>query len=104
MKTTRHGDERMNQRGFSGPMIRLIRHFGIWDDRGRQCLGRRELYELIAQTDRLRALFVKMLDKGGASLVLDNNDRIITVYTQNSAAWQRRPRRRHQLLPDGAES
>ena len=103
IETTAHGDARMNERGFNGTMIRILRHLGSLDDRGCCNLTPHMLRDLIAGCDRFRKELVRLIDKGGASLVLDENGRVITVYGKRQFRPRNTRRRRHQLQDGWAE-
>lgn len=102
LKTTRHGDARMNQRGFTKDLVEVIRQFGSWDDRGRCRLTRHDLAAVIAKIDGLRGTMVRLLDKGGATVVLGDSEQLVTVYSEKADRTPRR--RRHGARLDWMEA
>ena len=77
MYTTNHINQRMNQRGINKRMIETVLEFGQ-SDYDRISLNRSGAEKVIALLEsKLRAL-KKIADKGGITVVYDNNSLIST--------------------------
>jgi hypothetical protein len=80
---TKHAIKRMNQRGISKEMINLTIEYGkcIQD---KIILNSREIKKLISKVSiELKSKLLKILDKGGVTVVLGDDASIITVYNCN---------------------
>ncbi len=83
MTVSNHCIKRMNQRAINQEMVELVFEFGEYI-KDRIILSRKRLKELIKTEKQYRASLLKMLDKGGVTVVVDE-DTIITAYRCN---WQ----------------
>ena len=82
VKTTKHSLARMSQRGLTKQLIELVVEFG--KDRGdKVILNKKMTQKVISEIDCLRKELVKIIDKGGVTVVMDNGS-IITAYNTNS--------------------
>lgn len=89
---TKRGQARANQRGYSAALLDLIRTFGAWEG-DRQTLARKELKACLAALDAIRRYIIRLLDKGGGTLVCgEDDDALITVF--NPRTYRRAARRR----------
>lgn len=78
MRTTIHAQQRMSQRGINRSMVDLCLEHGKID-RNKVLLGRKDAEDLLAKMqDRMKVL-KKIIDKGGITVISDNNT-IITTY------------------------
>ena len=82
MKTTKHSLVRMSQRGLSKKLVDLAFEFGKGQG-DKLVLNRKATQKLISELDRMRKDLLRVMDKGGVTLVVDN-DTLITVYNTNS--------------------
>jgi Domain of unknown function (DUF4258) len=78
MRTTIHAQQRMSQRGINRSMVDLCLEHGKID-RNKVLLGRKDAEDLLAEMqDRMKVL-KKIIDKGGITVISDNNT-LITTY------------------------
>jgi hypothetical protein len=97
MRDTRHGRKRRSQRGYTSDILELIRDLGGFHG-DRQTLDRRDagcivetLTEVIKVSSRMKAQFLRLLDKGGGTAVFGEADQLVTVF--NPDTYRRRKRR-----------
>lgn len=82
MVTTKHCQARMSQRGFPKRLLDLVLEFGK-DSGDRLILNKKATQKVLDEIDAIRKELLKVMDKGGVTLVLDN-DALITAYNTNS--------------------
>jgi len=82
MKTTKHSLARMSQRGLSKKLVDLVFEFGKGKG-DKLILNRKATQKLIDEIDGMRKDLLRVMDKGGVTLVVDNNT-LITAYNTNS--------------------
>ena len=82
MKTTKHSLARMSQRGLPKKLVDLAFEFGK-EQGDKLILNRKSTQKLINEIDNMRKELLKVIDKGGVTLVIDN-DTLITAYNTNS--------------------
>jgi len=82
MQTTLHAMQRMSQRGVSGEMINLVLNHGQVDQ-DKYVLGRKQALELLNELKKQERVVKKILDKGGVTVVAQD-DVFITTYNRNS--------------------
>ena len=82
MKTTKYSLARMSQRGLPNKLVDLAFEFGK-EQGDRLILNRKATQKLINEIDSMRKELLKVIDKGGVTLVVDNNT-LITAYNANS--------------------
>jgi len=83
MVTTKHCQARMSQRGLPKRLLDLVIEFG--KDKGdKLILNRKTTQKVIDEIDSLRKELLRVMDKGGITVVLDN-DIVITAYNTNSS-------------------
>jgi hypothetical protein len=82
MRTTKHMQARMSQRGISGDMVDLARRFGR-DDQDKYILDRKGLRCLLEELRGLERKVIKALDKGGV-VVVEAGGKLITTYNVDS--------------------
>ena len=78
MFTTKHFQSRMSQRGLPKKIIDLVLEFGK-DNGDKLILNRKETQKLIDEVDNFKRDLLKVMDKGGVTVVLDNES-LITAY------------------------
>jgi len=82
MITTNHILVRMSQRGISKKLIDLVYEYG--KEKGdKLILNRKTTQKVITEIDSMRKELLRILDKGGVTVVLDN-DALITAYNTDS--------------------
>ena len=82
MITTNHILARMSQRGISKKLIDLVYEYG--KGKGDQLiLNKKTTQKVIQEIDSLRKELLRIMDKGGVTVVLDN-DALITAYNTDS--------------------
>ncbi len=82
IKFTKHGLQRMNQRGITKEMIELTIEFGQYH-KDKVTLKSRDIKKLISKVSReVKAKLMKLLDKGGLVVVLSDDCAVITVYNK----------------------
>jgi hypothetical protein len=78
MFPTKHFQSRMSQRGLPKKIIDLVLEFG--KDKGdKLILNRKETQKLIDEVDNFKRDLLKVMDKGGVTVVLDN-EFLVTTY------------------------
>ncbi|MBT8524643.1 DUF4258 domain-containing protein [Polynucleobacter paneuropaeus] len=82
MQTTQHAMQRMSQRGVSGDMVDFVLHYGFVEQ-DKYVLGKRQALELLNDLKKQERLVKKILDKGGVTVVAQD-DVLITTYNCNS--------------------
>ena len=82
MQTTQHVMQRMSQRGVSGEMIDFVLNHGQIEQ-DRYVLGKRQALVLLDQLKKQERVIKKILDKGGVTVVAQD-DRLITTYNRNT--------------------
>lgn len=71
MKTTKHSLARMSQRGLTKKLVDIVFEFG--KDKGdKLILNRKATQKLIDEIDSIRKDLLRVMDKGGVTLVMDN--------------------------------
>ena len=82
MKTTKHSLARMSQRGLPKRVIDLVYQLG--KEKGDKIiLDKKMIKNKLAELDAMRKELLKVMDKGGVTLVMDS-DVLITAYNTNS--------------------
>ncbi len=82
MKTTKHSLVRMSQRGLTKKLVDIVFEFG--KDKGdKLTLNRKATQKLIDEIDSIRKDLLRVMDKGGVTLVVDN-ETLITAYNTDS--------------------
>ena len=79
MHRTRHFEKRQSQRGVSRKMVELAYALGSEAGENKIVVGRREAAERLAQLEEERRLLLKIMDKGGLTVVADGSA-LITTY------------------------
>jgi len=82
MVTTNHLVSRMNQRGITGKLLNLVSEFGK-QKQDKIILDKKSTLKIIEEIDRIRKDLLKILDKGGVVLVVEDNV-MITTYNRDS--------------------
>ena len=82
VNTTKHSLVRMSQRGLAKKLVDLAFEFGK-EQGDKLILNRKATQKLIHEIDTMRKELLKVIDKGGVTLVVDN-DTLITAYNTNS--------------------
>ena len=78
MFSTNHFKSRMSQRGLPKKIIDLVLEFGK-DNGDKLILNRKETQKLIDEVDDFKKNLLKVMDKGGVTVVLDN-EFLVTTY------------------------
>jgi hypothetical protein len=78
LQLTKHALQRMNQRGITKQMIELALSYGKFV-KDKVVLGKKEIKRLIRKYPNLKTDLLKLFDKGGLVVVLEDNY-IITLY------------------------
>ena len=82
MKFTKHGTQRMNQRGITKEMIELTVEYGKYIN-DKIILKSRDIKKLLSKvTKEIKAKLMKILDKGGLVVVMSDDWAVITVYNK----------------------
>lgn len=82
MITTNHILARMSQRGISKKLVDLVYEYG--KEKGdKLILNKKTTQTLIKEIDSMRKELLRIMDKGGVTVVLDN-DALVTAYNTNS--------------------
>ncbi len=82
LKFTRHGMERMSQRGITKEMIELTIEYGQYH-KDKIILKSRDIKKLITKVSKdIKRKLMKILDKGGLIVVLSDDCTVITVYNK----------------------
>ena len=80
---TKHGMDRMNQRGITREMIELTLEYGQYK-KDKIILKARDIKRLIKKVSgEIKAKLMKLLDKGGLVVVLSDDCAVITVYRKS---------------------
>lgn len=82
MVTTKHCQSRMSQRGLPKRLLELVLEFGK-DSGDKLILNKKATQKVIEEIDTIRKELLRVLDKGGVTVVLDNGA-LITAYNTNS--------------------
>jgi hypothetical protein len=82
MVTTKYCQARMAQRGLPKRLLDLVLEFGK-DSGDKLVLNKKTTQILIDEIDSMRKELLKIMDKGGVSVVI-NNETLITAYNTNS--------------------
>ena len=82
MITTSHILARMSQRGIPKKLLELVYEYGKEKD-NKLILNRKTTQMLIEEIDSMRKELLRIIDKGGVTLVVDN-DTLITTYNTKS--------------------
>ena len=83
IKFTKHAIKRMNQRGVSKEMIDITIIFGKCVN-DKIILNRKEIRKILYKvTQEIKSKLLKILDKGGLTVILADDASIITVYNCN---------------------
>ena len=82
MITIKHCQTRMFQRGLPKKLLDLVLEFG--KDKGNKLiLNKKSTQKVIDAIDKIRKELLRIMDKGGVTVVLDNES-LITAYNTNS--------------------
>jgi hypothetical protein len=82
MQTTQHAMQRMSQRGVTGDMVAFVLNNGFLEQ-DKYVLGKRQALKLLNDLKRQERVIKKILDKGGVTVVAQD-DRLITTYNRNT--------------------
>lgn len=82
MLTTSHCQARMSQRGLPKKLVDLVLEFGKYSG-DKLILNKKATHKVIKEIDSIRKELLRVMDKGGITVVLDN-DTLITAYNTNS--------------------
>lgn len=82
MQTTQHAMQRMSQLGVTGDMVDFVLNYGFVEQ-DKYVLGKRQALELLNDLKKRERLVKKILDKGGVTVVAQD-DVLITTYNCNS--------------------
>jgi len=82
MVTSNHLVTRMNQRGIPGTLLNLVAEFGK-PKQDKIILDKKLTLKIIEKIDKIRRDLIKIADKGGIVLVVDDNV-MITTYNRDS--------------------
>ena len=86
MRKTIHVQQKMSQRGISRQMVDLVLEHGrIEQDKSK--LGRDDARELLEEMQQKVKVLKKIIDKGGVTVVSDNNT-FITTYNYNQGFFR----------------
>lgn len=83
VNTTRHILARMSQRGITGALVARVLEFGDCNGDDKIILNRKLGQKILSELDKLRTEILKIIDKGGVTLVVEGNA-LITAYNTNS--------------------
>ncbi len=82
MNTTKHLIERMNQRGISKRMLKIVLEFGKCESKNdKVILGKKDITKLLKEVDCFRHDLLKIMDKKGLVVVVADNT-MITTYNR----------------------
>ena len=82
IKFTKHGIQRMNQRGVTKEMIELTVEYGKYFN-DKIILKSRDIKKLLTKVSKeIKAKLMKILDKGGLVVVMSDDWAVITVYNK----------------------
>ena len=82
MVTTKHCKARMAQRGLPKRLLDLVLEFGK-DSGDKLILNKKATQKVIDEIDTMRKELLRIMDKGGVTVVIDN-EAMITAYNTNS--------------------
>ena len=82
MVTTKHCQARMTQRGLPKRLLDLVLELGKGSG-DKLVLSKKATQKIINEIDAMRKELLRILDKGGVTVVIDN-EAIITAYNTNS--------------------
>lgn len=82
MVTTKHCQARMAQRGLPRRLLDLVLELGK-DSGDKLVLSKKATQKIIDEIDAMRKELLRIMDKGGVTVVIDN-EAIITAYNTNS--------------------
>lgn len=82
MTTTKHCQTRISQRGLPKRLLDLVLEFGK-DNGDKLILNRKTTQKVIDEIDTIRKELLRIMDKGGVTVVIDN-EALITAYNTNS--------------------
>jgi len=82
MVTTKHILVRMSQRGIPRKLIDLVYEYGK-EKNDKLILNRKSTQMLIKEIDGMRKELLRIMDKGGVTIVMED-DVLITAYNTNS--------------------
>jgi Skp family chaperone for outer membrane proteins len=82
MVTTKHCEARMAQRGLPKRLLDLVLEFGK-DSGDKLILNKKATQKVIDEIDTMRKELLRIMDKGGVTVVIDN-EAMITAYNTNS--------------------
>lgn len=82
MVTTNHSLARMSQRGLTKTVLDLVYKFGH-ESGDKLTLTKKESLRVLAELDVMRKEFLRIIDKGGVTVVVVN-DILVTAYNTNS--------------------
>lgn len=77
MISSKHVDQRMNQRGITRQVVETAMDFGV-PHNDRYCLGRKEAQRAISLLQSQLKTLKKLADKGGITVVFENGMLITT--------------------------
>ena len=80
MKMTKHMSQRMNQRGINRNMLDMALEFGT-PHNNRYSLNKKEAEQAVARLQRMLTDLKKIADKGGITVVVEN-DTCITAWNK----------------------
>ena len=78
MFSTNHFQARMSQRGLPKKVVDLVLEFGKYEG-DKLFLDKKETQRIIYQIDNLRNILLKVMDKGGVAVVVED-EILITTY------------------------
>ena len=82
MVTTKHCQARITQRELTKRFLDLVLEFGK-DNGDKLILNKKATKKVIEEIDSIRKELLKIMDKGGVTVVIEN-ERLITAYNTNS--------------------
>ncbi len=82
MLTTKHCQVRMSQRGLPKKLVELVLEFGNGSG-DKLILNKKTTQKVINELDKIRKELLRIMDKGGITVVVDN-DSLVTAYNTNS--------------------
>lgn len=82
MVTTKHCQARMSQRGLPKRLLDLVLEFGKYSG-DKLILNKKATQKVIDEIDTIRKELLRIMDKGGVTVVV-NNELCITAYNTDS--------------------
>lgn len=82
MVTTKHCQSRMAQRGLPKRLLELVLEFGK-ENGDKLILNKKTTQKVIEELDSIRKELLRVMDKGGVTVVVEN-DMLITAYNTES--------------------